>query len=99
MPVLRVDFQEGFDGDEVVVRVDGREVRRDRVTTSESVGYAGSVEVEVDEGTTADVTVDVPTRGLAGRAAATVDGDVFVGATISGGRLALVVSAEPMGYL
>lgn len=99
MPVLRVDLQEGFDGDEVIVRVDGHEVRRDGVTTAEAVGYAGSVEVEVDDGTTANVAVDVPTRGLGARTAAAVAGDVYVGASIAGGDLALVVSAEPMGYL
>lgn len=99
MALLRVDFQEGFDHDGVVVRLDGgAEARREQVTTSEMVGYAGSVELERPPGPF-ELAVEVTTRGLKAATAVDVDGDVYAGVTVSGGDLRLVVSPEPMGYL
>lgn len=99
MPQLRIDFQDGFDHDEVVVSLDGGSVaRRQEVTTRVEVGYAGSVEHQVQEGTV-EITVEVPTRGLHAGTAVDVAADAYVGVSVSGGDLVFVVSPEPMGYL
>ena len=64
MPSLRVDLLEGFNGDTVVVRVDGREVeRRDGVRTNYSVGIAGRPEVDVPAHA-AQVELILPEREL-----------------------------------
>ena len=64
MPSLRVDLLEGFNGDTVVVRVDGREVeRRDGVRTNYSVGIAGRLEVDVPAHA-AQVELILPEREL-----------------------------------
>jgi hypothetical protein len=64
MPILQVDLREGFDGDLVVVRVDGREAyRQDGVRTNYSVGLADRVGIEVPRGTVR-VELVLPERGL-----------------------------------
>lgn len=99
MPQLRIDFQEGFDHDDVVVHLDGRaEMRRDQVTTRTEVGYAGSLERQVQQGTV-EITLEVPTRGLQASRAVDVANDAYVGVSVSGDDLVFVVSPEPMGYL
>lgn len=64
MPTLHVDLREGFNGETVIVRVDGREIyRRSGVETNYSVGLADRMRVEVPEG---EVRVEVvlPDRGI-----------------------------------
>lgn len=99
MPLLRVDFQGGFDHDDVVVRVDGQtEVRREQVTTRADVGYGGSVEFQVEVGSL-ELTIEVTTGKLHGRTPVDVAGDVYVGVSVSGGEIGFLVSPEPLGYL
>ena len=99
MPLLRVDFQEGFDHDNVVISLDGRpEAPCEQVTSRLDVGYAGSIELDVHEGTR-QLAVEVTTRGLQATTAVDVARDAYVGVSVSGGDLKFVVSAEPMGYL
>ena len=99
MPLLRVDFQLGFDHDDATVGVDGRaEVRKEQVTTMAQVGYGGSVEFQVDPGTV-DLTVEVTTRKLRASTSVGVTGDVYVGVSITGGEIVFLVSPEPLGYL
>lgn len=99
MPLLRVDFQEGFDHDDVVVRVDGQaEVRKEQVTTRADVGYGGSVEFQVEVGSL-ELTIEVTTGKLHARTPVDVAGDVYVGVSVSGGEIVFLVSPEPLGYL
>ncbi len=61
MPQLRIDLQEGFDNDTVVVRVDGPEVyRKSGVQTRVVVGVADSFEVTARD--PAHVEVEVVTK-------------------------------------
>jgi hypothetical protein len=63
MPPLQIDFEDGFDGDTVVVRVEGRELwRQDGVTTNVAISLAAIAQVEVPE--SAHVEVEIPTRSL-----------------------------------
>jgi anti-sigma factor RsiW len=63
MPPLQIDFEDGFDGDTVVVRADGEEVwRQDGVTTNVAISLAAIAQVEVPE--SAEVEVEVETQGL-----------------------------------
>lgn len=99
MPLLRVDFQEGFDHDDVVVSLDDRpEAPCEQVSSRLDVGYAGSLELDVDEGTH-QLAIEVTTRGLQATTAVDVAGDAYVGVSVSGGGLEFMVSPEPMGYL
>jgi hypothetical protein len=63
MPSLQIDFEDGFNGDTVVVRADGRELWRENdVTTNPVVSLATIARFDVPAG--AQVEVSVPTRRL-----------------------------------
>ena len=60
---LNLALQDGFDGDEVAIRVDGAEVYRDRVTTRTQISHAADMQLEVPD-RPFSLEVDVPTRGV-----------------------------------
>ena len=63
MPSLQIDFEDGFSGDTVVVRAEGRELwREDDVTTNDAITLATIARFDVPAG--AQVEVSVPTRRL-----------------------------------
>jgi hypothetical protein len=64
MALLRIDLQDGFSADAVILRVNETEAfRRKSVTTSILLGYAHSLALDVPEGT-ATVELEMPTREL-----------------------------------
>jgi hypothetical protein len=94
-----VDLQEGFQEDTVVVQVnDGAEQKKEGVTTMPQVGYAGSIEMNVESGPVR-LRVSVPSRGISGTKSVDVSKDLYVGISIDGARLTYRVTSEPMGYL
>lgn len=66
MQELLVILQDGFDGDEVALTVNGKEARRDKdVTTRMLLGMAAEVSLELPaKGAT--IGVEVPNRKLSG---------------------------------
>jgi hypothetical protein len=61
---INVALQDGFDGDEVVIRVDGAEAYRDeQVTTRTQISHAADTQLEVPDAPFT-LEVDVPTRGV-----------------------------------
>ncbi len=66
MHSLRIDLQEGFSNDTVVVRVNGKEsYRKSGVNTRLPVGVAESFEVQVDDDA-ARVEIRLENKGLSG---------------------------------
>jgi hypothetical protein len=64
MGSLKIDLQEGFDADAVIIHVNGQEVyRKQDVKTRMQIGRADGIEVTVPEGE-ATVQVDLPDRNL-----------------------------------
>lgn len=61
MPAITLDLQEGFAGETVEVRLDGREVWRGEVRTDWSIGLAERVELDVPA-SGGTVRVVVPSR-------------------------------------
>ena len=99
MGALTVDLQDGFDGDEVEIAVNGeRRWQQDGVTTNVAVSLAASVPLEVPNGP-ADVRVSLPDRGLAASLLVDVAGDVQLAANVEDGRLRLERLAERPYYL
>ena len=100
MTQLKIDLQEGFHEDTVILRAGGQEITKAAgVTTRVQTGLARSLEIEVPE-SAESIEIEVPTRGEK----ATVDLDrskpMFVGVSLSQeGRLKSRVSATPFGYL
>jgi len=100
MPLLHVAFKDGFDNDEVVVRVNGAEVfRRAGVSTKNQISYADAFETDVAAGRT-DVDVEVVTKRQHASIPLPIREATYVGVSLDlNGRLTHEVSAQPFGYL
>ena len=100
MARIHIALQEGFDGDEVVVRINGEDVyRRSGVTTRPQISLADSFARDVADGP-ATIEVRLPVRGASGSIA--VDGvrPCHVGVSRTpAGRVVLRAQDEPFGYL
>jgi hypothetical protein len=100
MAELHIALQEGFDGDEVIVLIDGQDVyRRPGVTTRTQIGLADSFTRKVADRRVA-VEVRLPGRGASGLI--DVDGNrpCHIGVSVTpAGRVALRAQDEPFGYL
>jgi len=101
MAKLGIHLQDGFDGDEVVVKVDGKvRLQRDGVTTRRVLGLAEHVELEVADGPLA-LEVAIPNRGLERTIAAEARGELHLGVSIAHGgeaELRLILRDTPFGY-
>jgi antitoxin (DNA-binding transcriptional repressor) of toxin-antitoxin stability system len=97
--VLTIELQEGFEGDEVVCTVDGREVARlPAVRTNLAISRADSVTVTMPE-RPVTVGIALPARGL--RTDVQVDPLVhrYVVVNLEGGRLEATASGEMPRYM
>jgi len=96
---LRVDMQDGFQDDEVVVRARDREGRKEHVTTMPQISYAGSIELEVQPGPVR-LEISVPSRNLSASQVVEVpQAALHVGISIDDGHLTQRLSPEPFAYL
>ena len=99
MPLLHIAFQEGFDGDTVIVRIDGKEMfRKDNMATRSQIGYAGSFETNSHTG---PVTIDIllPVKNLSETVQFQLTAATFVGVSIEQGKIAYRISDQPFGYV
>lgn len=98
MTTLRIALQDGFEGDPVVVSVNGKQVfDQENVKTKRQIGNARSFDVKVDE-ETANVEISLPSRKLSERITVKMDGKVYLGISITRNRIEHKVSAEPFHY-
>lgn len=98
MTALRIALQDGFEGDPVVVKVNGKEVfKQENVKTKRQIGKAASFEVEVEEGS-ANVEVSLPLKNLSETIAFKVSGEVYLGVSIAEGKIEHRASSEPFRY-
>ena len=62
--LINVALQDGFDGDTVLLRVDGAEAYRgEQVTTRTQISHAADMQIDVPDGQFT-LEVDVPTSGV-----------------------------------
>ena len=96
-PSIRVDLREGFEGDEVVLRIDGEEVfRKEGVTTLPQIGRADGIDAHVEHGPVT-VEVELPKRGLSGEYSLPGPG-VHLGISVEDGELTHEISPTPFRY-
>ncbi len=99
MPLLHIAFQEGFEGDIVIARINGKEMfKKDNVKTRSQIGYASSFETNSHEGPT---TIDIvlPVKNVSETIHLELTAATFVGVSIQQGKISYRVSHEPFGYL
>ncbi|RFU21930.1 hypothetical protein D0Z06_07270 [Geodermatophilus marinus] len=100
MAVLDIALEEGFEGDSVVVEVDGRRVfERDGVRTRMQIGLADTVEVPAGDGGDVDVEVRLPSRPVTGRLRVHVTDRLHVGVSVHGDAVVFRTSPTPFGYV
>jgi hypothetical protein len=96
---LTIHLQDGFVGDTVSVRVDGKEVfHKTGVRTKLPLGYADVFETEVPEGG-AHVEVEVPSRHLSDSFQVQADPRAHVGISIHNDKVGHLVSRKAFGYM
>ena len=97
-PISRSICRDGFENDQVVVIMDGREVfSSEAVTTNRLLGIAETITLTTDTDGH-EVTVELPKRGLSGHTSVPAAERCYVGASLQGGAVEMIVSPEPFGY-
>jgi hypothetical protein len=96
---VHLAFQDGFADDDVVVRVDGREVARESGLkgVDPMVPLAAQRDVQVNE-RASQLQVEVPTRGLSRAFDLDFAESPYVGIAIVGGEIAVRQSSRPFDY-
>jgi anti-sigma factor RsiW len=97
LPAITLDLQEGFAGETVEVRLDGREVWRGEARTDWSIGLAERVQVEVPAGG-GTVSVTVPSRPASIDLVLKPGEAPVLGVSLIGGGLVSRRSDEPFRY-
>lgn len=98
MATLDIHLQEGFEGEEVVVRVDGEErLRRDAVRTRRALALAEHVSFDVDAGPRI-VEVSIPTKSIEKRLEVEVRDRLYIGLGLAGDELRVRIRDKPFGY-
>jgi hypothetical protein len=96
--LLKVDLQDGFSGDLVIIKIGEMKVfRREDVTTKLMLGYAGSLTLEVPEGQV-NIDVSVPTRKLSNAISIDTSKPTYLGLSIENGEIRCSLSEEPFAY-
>jgi hypothetical protein len=95
---LRVDLQEGFTGDAVNVKVNGRDaLSKNGVTTKRMLGLATSSEIEIPEGAVS-IEIQVPTQKISKTISLHTSESKYLGVSIRDGELEHIASKKPFGY-
>ena len=96
--LLHIAFEDGFDHDSAVVKVDGREVSRlEGLTTRYQISLARAVDFEAEG--PARVEVSVPTRCLSRWEVVPLDAPTYVAVSIEDDGLSWRTQHEPYGYV
>jgi hypothetical protein len=98
--LLHIALHDGFFNDHVLIEVNGREVyRKTGVSTRQQIGYADSVETDV-QGPQVKIVVALPEKNLSQTIHRTVTRPTYLGLSVtSDRRIDNKISADPFGYL
>ncbi len=101
MTTLFIDLREGFENDEVIVNVDGKEVyRREEVKTRYQLGLADEIKMPVAPDGTVAIEVLLPRKNLSQQLTVPISGDTYVGVSVArDGSLECQWQAEPFFYM
>ena len=95
---LTLDLQEGFDGDQVVMAIDGREVfRKTGVRTRLQIGLAERIKLDVEPGRHS-LRVSLPNRSLHGERQFDAKSEPTLAVSVSAGSIDIGPPKAP-GYV
>lgn len=99
MSTLFIALLDGFEGDPVVVKVNGKEVfKQDSVKTKRQIGKAASFDVKVADGP-AQVEVSLPSKNISEAVAVKVSGETYLGVSLTeNNKIKHKLSSEPFRY-
>lgn len=98
MTTIRIALQDGFEGDTVVIKVNGKQAfKEENVKTKRQIGKAASFEIEVPEGPT-NVEVSLPLKTISETIAFKVAGESYLGVSLVKNRIEHRISSEPFRY-
>jgi hypothetical protein len=92
--MLHVALQEGFDNDNVVIRLNDEPIYE----TDLRIGRADAVDVPLMEGRLR-LSVSLPDRNMSGSVVVQGTDAVYVGVSVEGDTVEFTVSDQPFGYL
>jgi hypothetical protein len=98
MAKIHVEFQEGWTGDRVEVRIQHALRYAGQPLTRLQTGYAGGLTVDV-EGRQVALDVRVPSRSVGASRTVRVSGEHWIGVSLQDRKLAVVDQPAPFGYL
>lgn len=98
MITLGIDLQEGFDGDQVVIDVNGKEFfRQEKVFTKLLLGYAETMVFKVPQGITT-IKISLPQKQLEKTIKLDLEKDAYLGISVTSTGLEYIVSDNPFFY-
>lgn len=99
IPLLGIDLQEGFHGDEVAVRVNGEVfVRFSDLSTKLLLGFAHTASLQIPAGPT-EIIVDVPSRSVSHCIRLNIHQDTHIGISLLEKEIQHIVSSKSFMYL
>ncbi len=98
MPLLVIDFQEGFSEDNISVRIDEQEVLyKTDLNTDYSIGLADSFQIQVHKGLV-KIDVIVPSRQLSNSIIISVSKTFYLGVSIIDHKINFISSDKMFIY-
>ena len=97
--MLQMDFQEGFDDDTVLVRLNDKPIYENSgVTTDLRISRADAIEVPLEDGPMR-LSISLPDRKMSGSIVVQGKSSIYVGVSVIGDSVEFIVSSEPFGYM
>jgi hypothetical protein len=96
---LSIALQDGFTGEEVIVRIDGREVNRLTAQTAWEISLATSFELSLPQGRHR-IELEIPGRDVRSSHDVEVNGPTWLGVSVLGpSDVVWRESSDPFGYV
>jgi len=98
MYTLEIDLQEGFDGDQVVIEINGKEsFRQENVSTKLLLGYAETKAFPLPPGETT-VTISLPQKKQTTTINLNLEANTYLGVSVTPAGLEYILSDKPFFY-
>jgi len=99
MKLLKIDLQDGFNEDSVIIDINGHEIfRGQKVSTKLLLGFADIIETQVPEGNS-EIRISLPDRSMESRISLHIEKDTYLGISLTKKGVESHFSETPFPYL